>query len=159
VTGHPLDWLALVPAKARQLMLWNPGPIKSELTGQRGDNPRTGWYKRHLSGAEATLINGSLHYLWLFKLWYYSYWVLGGVALIVAARKRLPGAGLAALLVGFWIAFHSILVIGEPRYMLSVTPLVAPALAWFLVAAPQTVSVLASRIIRTDLPNSPRPSR
>ena len=157
VTGHPLQWLALIPTKAKHLMLWNPGPIKSDLTAQRGDNPRTGWYVRHISGAESTLVNGSMHHLWLYKLWYYSYWLLGGIALLVAVRKRLPGAALAALLVGFWIAFHSLLVIGEPRYMLSVTPLVAPALAWLLVAVPQQVSVLASHGARPGRPGSLRP--
>jgi len=153
VTGHPLEWLALVPAKAEHLMLWNPGSITSDLSEQRGNNQLTGWHLRHISGAEATLINGSMHHLWLFKLWFYSYWLLGGIALLVALRKRLPGAGLAALLVGFWIAFHSLLVIGEPRYMLSVTPLVAPALAWLLVAAPQQIGVLTSRMTQADLPH------
>ncbi len=45
-----------------------------------------------------------------------------------APRPRSP-----LLLVAFWIVFHITLVHGEPRYMLSVTPLVAPALAWLLV--------------------------
>ena len=157
VTDHPLDWLELIPAKATALMSWNADPIKSELTAQSGSNPRTGWHPRHVTGAEATLINGSLHHLWLFKLWYYSYWALGAVALALALTKRLPGAGLAALLVGFWIVFHSIFVIGEPRYMLSVTPLVAPALAWLLLAIPHQVNMLASRGARSDRPGSLRP--
>jgi hypothetical protein len=41
--------------------------------------------------------------------------------------------------------------------MLSVTPLVAPALAWFLLTAPQQISVLASRGARSDRPASLRP--
>lgn len=156
VTDHPLAWLELIPAKAGDLMSWNPGPIKSELIAQTGSDPRTGWHTRHVSGAEATLIDGSLDRKWLFRLWHYSYWLLGGAALALAARRRLPGAGLAALLVGYWIVFHVIFVIGEPRYMLSVTPLVAPALAWFLLTAPQQVSALASRGARSDRPGSLR---
>ncbi|MGA9762725.1 MAG: glycosyltransferase family 39 protein [Gaiellaceae bacterium] len=156
VTGHPFDWLELIPAKATELMRWNPGPIKSDLTAQSGSNPRTGWQPRHLSGAEATLINGSMHHLWLFRLWYYSYWILGAVALALALTKRLPGAGLAALLVGFWIVFHSVFVIGEPRYMLSVTPLVAPALAWFLLAIPYEIGALSGRLARPGQPGSLR---
>ena len=73
-------------------------------------------------------------------------WILGGLALVLSTRKRLPGASLAALLVGFWIAFHVTLIHGEPRYMLSVTPLVAPALAWLLVAATRQVMAIAGRV-------------
>jgi 4-amino-4-deoxy-L-arabinose transferase-like glycosyltransferase len=155
VTHHPLQWLELIPAKAKQLMLWNPSPLKSDLIVQSGSDPRTGWQTRHVTGAEATLIKGSLHHRWLFKIWYYPYWFLGGIALIVAARKRLPGAGLAALLVGVWIVFHAVFVIGEPRYMLSVTPLVAPALAWFLVAAAERIAALAPSWARPGWPASP----
>ena len=133
VTGHPFDYLGLIPAKFSNLMAWGPGPTASVRIGQRGPDPQRGRYERHLSGTEALLVNGSQHHLWLFKLWHYSYWILGGIALVLAARRRLPGAGLAALLVTFWILFHVLLIHGEARYMLSVTPLVAPALAWLLV--------------------------
>ncbi|HEY4977461.1 MAG TPA: glycosyltransferase family 39 protein [Gaiellaceae bacterium] len=133
VVHHPLDWLGLIPAKFEHLMTWGPGPLQVA-------------HPRHLHGDAATLINGSLHHLWLFKLWYYSYWILGGLALVLSTRKRLPGASLAALLVGFWIAFHVTLIHGEPRYMLSVTPLVAPALAWLLVAATRQVMAIAGRV-------------
>ena len=133
VSGHPLDWLELIPAKFTHLMVWRPRPIQNDFIYQTGNDPRVGWHVHRLSGAEATLINGSLHHLWLFDLWHYSYWALGGIALVLAARKRLEGAGLAALIVAFWIVFHVTIVHGEPRYMLSVAPLVAPALAWLLV--------------------------
>jgi 4-amino-4-deoxy-L-arabinose transferase-like glycosyltransferase len=146
VGDHPLDWLGLMPEKFQQLMTWNAGPIQDALAEQSGNNPRGGWHAHHVTGAEGTLIKGSLHHLWLYEIWHYSYWILGGLGLLLAARRRLPGAGLAALLVGFWIAFHVILVHGEPRYMLSVTPLVAPALAWLLVGAPQRIWVGVSRL-------------
>ena len=158
VREHPLDWLRLMPEKAKQLMIWNPGPLYNALAEQSGSNPRSGWHAHHVTGVEGTLIKGSLHHLWLYEIWHYSYWILGGIALLLATRKRLPGAGLAALLVGFWIAFHVILVHGEPRYMLSVTPLVAPALAWLLLAAPQQLRVGASRLARAGFPHLPRSS-
>jgi 4-amino-4-deoxy-L-arabinose transferase-like glycosyltransferase len=134
VREHPVDWLELMPAKFSKLMAWGPGPFRNVLIAQRGLDPQRGRYERQLSGTESTLINGSLRHLWLYKLWHYSYWILGGIALLLATRKRLPGAGLAALLVSFWIVFHVVFVHGEARYMLSVEPLVAPALAWLLVA-------------------------
>jgi hypothetical protein len=148
VVHHPLDWLGLVPAKFHYLMIWKPGPLQNVLVGQRGNDPRYGGYERHLSGAEATLVKGSLNHLWLYKVWHYSYWVFGGIALVLATRKRLPGAGLALLLVGFWIVFHVTLVHGESRYMLSVTPLVAPALGWLLVRTARQLPALK------DLPRS-----
>ncbi|MGC9974439.1 MAG: glycosyltransferase family 39 protein [Gaiellaceae bacterium] len=146
VVHHPLDWLGLIPAKFEHLMIWQPGPLQDALKGQRGIDPRYGGYQRQIHGAEATLLNGSLHHLWLFKLWHYPYWVFGGLALVLATRRRLPGASLAALLVGFWIVFHVTLVHGEPRYMLSVTPLVAPALAWLLVAAARRIKTFAKQV-------------
>lgn len=144
-SDHPLDWLGLIPSKFSNLMAWGPGPPANAHVAQRGPDPQRGRYNRHLSGAEATLVNGSLRHLWLFKLWHYSYWILGGIALVLATRKRLPGAGLAALLVGFWIVFHVLLIHGEPRYMLSVTPLVAPALAWLLVESARRAASVARR--------------
>jgi 4-amino-4-deoxy-L-arabinose transferase-like glycosyltransferase len=146
VVNHPLDWLGLIPAKFEHLMNWDSGPFQDAPNVQRGIDPRVGIYQRQLHGAEATLINGSDHRRWLFQLWHYLYWVLGGLALVLATRRHLPGAGLAALLVGFWIVFHVTLVHGEPRYMLGVTPLVAPALAWLLVAGARRVMALAERI-------------
>ena len=147
VVHHPFDWLGLIPAKFEHLMIWEPGPLENVLEGQRGIDPRygEGEYPRQLDGAEATLINGSLHRLWLFKLWYYSYWILGGLALALAARRRLPGASLAALLVAFWIVFHVTLIHGESRYVLSVEPLLAPALAWLLVAAARQAKAFAGK--------------
>ena len=142
VGDHPLDWAELMPAKFGKLMAWGPGPFSNLLVAQRGPDPQRGHYDRNLSGVETTLINGSLHHLWMYKLWHYSYWILGGIALLLATRRRLPGAGLAALLVGYWIVFHVVLVHGEARYMLSVEPLVAPALAWLLVVGVRRASTL-----------------
>ena len=153
VVHHPLDWLGLIPAKFEHLMTWGPGPLQGAREGQRGIDPRIHIYQRQLHGAEATLVNGSLHHQWLFELWHYSYWILGGLALVLTARMRLPGAGLFALLVGFWIVFHVTLVHGEPRYMLSVAPLVAPALAWLLVAGARRVMALAERVAGSAQPN------
>lgn len=145
VVHRPLDWLSLIPAKFHYLMIWAPGPLLDARLGQSGNNPRGGGYHRQLSGAEATLVNGSLHHLWAYKIWHYSYWVFGGIALVLATRRRRPGADLALLLVGFWIIFHITLVHGESRYMLSVTPLVAPALAWLLVGGARRAPAFVRR--------------
>jgi hypothetical protein len=135
VVHHPGRWIELIPAKFGALMSWGPGPIRNALQGQTGPDPRVGFYDRSqsLDPAAKALIYGSLRARWAFALWHYLYWALGALALLLATWRRRPTASVALLLVVFWIVFHITLVHGEPRYMLSVTPLVAPALAWLLV--------------------------
>ena len=135
VVHHPLQWLGLVPAKFGYLMSWGPGPLRNALQGQSGPDPRIGFYYRPLGSTAKALIDGALNNRWAFSVWHYLYWGLGGIALILATWRRRPTAPIALLLVVFWIVFHITLVHGEPRYMLSVTPLVAPALAWLLVGS------------------------
>jgi hypothetical protein len=134
VVHHPAQWLGLVPSKFTHLMSWGPGPLKNALQGQTGPDPRIGFYDRPLDPGAKALIDGALNARWAFSLWHYLYWALGTLGLVLAAWRRRPTAGIALLLVAFWIVFHITLVHGEPRYMLSVTPLVAPALAWLLVS-------------------------
>jgi len=126
-----------MPTKFTRLMGWSTAPLTTVELEQKGPDPsvphpaRTS--TRKLGSAESTLLGGALARTWAFELWHYLYWGLGAIALLLAFWRRRPTAGLAVLLVGFWILFHVVLVHGEARYMLSVTPLVAPALAWLLV--------------------------
>lgn len=134
---HPGRWLGLMPTKFTRLMGWSTAPLTTVELEQKGPDPsvphpaRTS--TRKLGSAESTLLGGALARTWAFELWHYLYWGLGAIALLLAVWRRRPTAGLAVLLVGFWILFHVVFVHGEARYMLSVTPLVAPALAWLLV--------------------------
>jgi 4-amino-4-deoxy-L-arabinose transferase-like glycosyltransferase len=145
VVHHPVHWLSLMPAKFRYLMSWGPGPIKNALQGQSGPDPRAGFYNRHLDPTAKAFIDGALNSRWAFSLWHYLYWALGAVGLILAVWRRRPTAGIAVLLVAFWIVFHITLVHGEPRYMLSVTPLLAPALAWLLVGGARRLGAVRRR--------------
>ncbi|MHB8060551.1 MAG: ArnT family glycosyltransferase [Gaiellaceae bacterium] len=135
---NPRRYLGLMPDKFTRLMAWSTYPVLSAELEQKGPDPRVPHSARtstrKLTPAERKLLGGALNNTWAFELWHYLYWSLGAVALLLAAWRRRPGADLAVLLVAFWILFHVILVHGEPRYMLSVTPLVAPALAWLLVS-------------------------
>jgi hypothetical protein len=146
---NPDRWLDLMPPKFTRLMAWTTYPVLSAELNQTGPDPRTphpaSTSTRKLDSAERTLLGGALSRTWAFELWHYTYWVLGGVALLLASWRRRPTAGIAALLVAFWILFHVVLIHGEPRYMLSVTPLVAPALAWLLVEAARRSAALVPR--------------
>jgi 4-amino-4-deoxy-L-arabinose transferase-like glycosyltransferase len=130
-------WIDRVPGNFWALMGWNKTPITNALLLQQGQGPRAqDVIKRHpkdLQGAERTLIDGSLDNQWIFRVWHYTFWVLGGLALVLALWRRRPAAGLVMLLVAFWILFHSFLFFGDVRFMISVTPLVAAPLAWMLV--------------------------
>jgi hypothetical protein len=145
---HPGRWLDLMPDKFTRLMAWSTYPVLSAELEQKGPDPRTPHpartSTRKLDSAERTLLGGSLNNTWAFELWHYLYWGLGAVALLLAAWRRRPTADIAVLLIAFWILFHVILIHGEPRYMLSVTPLVAPALAWLLVEGARRTAALAS---------------
>lgn len=134
---HPGRYFELLPPKFTRLMGWSTAPLTIVQLEQSGPDPsvphpaRTS--TRKLDSAERTLLGGALARTWMFELWHYLFWVLGAVALALAVWRRRPTADIAALLIGFWILFHVVFIHGEPRYMLSVEPLVAPALAWLLV--------------------------
>src|SRR5664280_978675 len=144
---HPGRWLELIPPKFTRLMGWTTYPVLSAELVQTGPDPRVphpaSTSTRKLDSAERTLLGGALKRTWAFELWHYLYWVLGAVALLLATWRRRPTAEIAALLIAFWILFHVLLIHGEPRYMLSVTPLVAPALAWLLVEGARRTAALA----------------
>ncbi|MGA9762724.1 MAG: glycosyltransferase family 39 protein [Gaiellaceae bacterium] len=149
---HPGRYFSLLGPKFTRLMGWSTSPLTIVELEQPGPDPsvphpaRTS--TRKLDSAERTLLGGALNKTWAFELWHYSYWVLGAAALLLATWRRRPGASIAAILVGFWILFHVFLIHGEPRYMLSVTPLVAPALAWLLVEAARRAAA-AFKPVRT----------
>jgi len=134
---HPGRYLSVLPPKFTRLMGWSTSPLTIVELEQSGPDPsvphpaRTS--TRKLDSTERTLLGGALARTWAFELWHYVYWVLGGVALLLAVWRRRPTVDLAALLVVAWILFHVLFIHGEPRYMLSAEPLLAPALAWLLV--------------------------
>jgi 4-amino-4-deoxy-L-arabinose transferase-like glycosyltransferase len=139
-TGH---WLRHVPSKFMKLMGWDTAPIVDALFFQQGPHPLSG-FTRAVPGL---LIRGALDHTWIFRVWHYAFWALGGIAMVLALWRRKPAAGLILLIVAFWIVFHSVFFFGDVRFMISVTPLVAAPLAWMLVHAPLTF-----RRVKTGLP-------
>ncbi len=148
VVHNPERYFGLMDDKFTRLMGWSTAPLTIVELEQTGPDPsvphpaRT--HTRKLDRAEKKLLGGSLNNTWAFELWHYLYWGLGAVALLLAIRRRLPTVDLAVLLIAFWILFHVIFIHGEPRYMVSVTPLVAPALAWLLVSAWRRAATLVA---------------
>lgn len=130
-------WLGRVPGKFEALMGWDDSPILNALRFQHQPDPRGRLVYTppdRLHGTERTLIRGAVDNTWIFKVWHYAFWVLGGIAALLALWRRKAAAGLVVLLVGFWMAFHSLFFFGDRRFMISVAPLVAAPLAWMLVA-------------------------
>jgi hypothetical protein len=132
---HSGTWLGRVPGKFEALMGWIKTPILNAMREQKGRDPRGRWWYPKLSPAESALMHGALRNTWIFTWWHYTFWVLGGIALVLSLWFRRPTAGISVLLVAFWIVFHSVFFYGDVRFMISVTPLVAPALAWMIVRA------------------------
>lgn len=149
VIHNPDHYFGLMDDKFTRLMRWSTAPLTIVELEQTGPDPsvphpaRT--HTRKLDRAEKKLLGGSLNNTWAFELWHYLYWGLGALALLLAVRRRRPTADLAVLLIAFWILFHVIFIHGEPRYMISVTPLVAPALGWLLVSAWRRAAALFSQ--------------
>lgn len=138
---HTGTWLNRVPHKFEKLMSWNASPLDNALRFQYGPDPRGRLVYTPpptLGGAEGTLVRGALDNTWIFRVWHYAFWALGGLAMLLALWRRKPAAGLVLLLVGFWIVFHGLFFFGDVRFMISVTPLVAAPLAWLLVAGART---------------------
>ena len=128
-------WLEAVPGKFINLMSWAPAPILTALHFQHGPHPLLGATftpPASVPGPGGTLIRGGLDNTWIFRVWHYAFWTVGGVAMLLALWRRKQAAGLILLLVLFWIVFHSVFFFGDARFMISVTPLVAVPLAWML---------------------------
>jgi 4-amino-4-deoxy-L-arabinose transferase-like glycosyltransferase len=145
-------WLGRVPHNLRELLGWSKTPITNALLFQHGPVPRgnRNLTRRHLNqlhGAERTLMRGALDNQWIFQTWHYAFWVLGGLAVLLALRRRQPAAGLVILLVAFWILFHGLFFFGDARFMISVAPLMAVPLAWLLV---QTAACARKAIATVD---------
>lgn len=136
-------WLSRVPRKFMKLMGWNDSPLNNALRYQSGEHPQgpiTYAKPSTLTGAERTLVRGALRNKWIFWYWHYAFWILGGLAALLALWRRKPAAGLIVLLVTFWMAFHSIFFFGDVRFMISVTPLLAAPIAWLVVGAARTAT-------------------
>lgn len=135
---HTGTLLARVPHKFLTLMGWNTAPLKNALLFQHQPDPRGNYTYLHpaqLQGTEGTLVRAVLGNTWIFRAWHYTFWLLGGLAMLLALWRRRPAAGFVMLLVAFWIILHSVVFFGDVRFMVSVTPLVAAPLAWLLVQA------------------------
>ena len=136
---HPGDALALVPKKTRLLFRWAPGILVSSSAA----TPTDGSFGRTIPRTKKPLDRDLLLALrnndWIFRTLHAIYLTVGAAGLVFALFRRRPGADWVALTVVFWIVFHITLVHGQTRFLVSVTPLLAPFAAYLVVSAARVV--------------------
>jgi 4-amino-4-deoxy-L-arabinose transferase-like glycosyltransferase len=128
IVEHPGEWLALMPKKLANLFVPQPA-LKWNLLGVDRTR-RTG-----LSRFEAGLAHNEKRLSW-YNGWLQNlYWLLGVVGLLVAVVNRRSAALFLLVPVAYWIALSLTFGHGEPRYLMSVAPLLAPGVAYLCVLA------------------------
>jgi 4-amino-4-deoxy-L-arabinose transferase-like glycosyltransferase len=145
VVRHPGDAVTLVPKKTRMLFRWAGGILVSS----RAQTPADGSFKRTtprtVGPLERRALNATRDNDWVFRALHATYLSLGAVGLVWALWRRRPGSDIVALIIGFWIVFHVTLVHGQTRFLVSVSPLLAPFAAYLAVSLARAVRSGLSR--------------
>jgi 4-amino-4-deoxy-L-arabinose transferase-like glycosyltransferase len=152
IVDDPGRFVGLVPAKLAALLapdsaavaanLKRPvGPIKA-YAGARV-LPSYRW--RRPSGLEARLLGDLQRFHIALAALHYTYLALGAAGVALGLLRRRPAALWIAVLMGFWIVFNVTLIHGQPRFLLSVSPLLAPAIGLLATAAAAKLVMLGHR--------------
>ncbi len=117
------------------------GPIKAYA----GANvlPRYRW--RHPSGLEARLLDDLQRLHGALAALHYTFLALGAAGVALGLLRRRPAALWMAVMIGFWIVFNGTLIHGQPRFLMSVSPLLAPAIGLLATTAAAKLVVLERR--------------
>lgn len=131
---NPGDALALVPKKTRLLFRWAPGILvsSSAMTPPDGSFGRT--IPRTKKPLDRDLLLALRNNDWIFKTLHAIYLVTGTIGLVLALGRRRPAADWVTIIIVFWIVFHITLVHGQTRFLVSVTPLLAPFVGYLAVS-------------------------
>jgi 4-amino-4-deoxy-L-arabinose transferase-like glycosyltransferase len=142
IVHDPGRFVGLIPAKLVALLRWQPIAITANTWTTDGRIARYASGRvlpfhepRHLTSTESALFGFLRHLTGALAGLHYAFLALGVAGFAVGLRRRRPAAGWIAAVVVFWVVFHATLIHGQPRFLLSVTPLLAPAIALLLVAA------------------------
>jgi 4-amino-4-deoxy-L-arabinose transferase-like glycosyltransferase len=130
---HDFDrWMDLIPAKAHYLFAWSPGAFANAFILQPRADPLAMPASRPLDQTEQRIRTGVEQHYWLMRDYLQVFWIVSALALVLAVAYRRPGAGLVALIVLFWVAMHVTVIHGQPRYMVSVSPLLVAPIGWLI---------------------------
>ena len=131
VTGHPWQAIALIPEKAYYLFRWTDALVRSNMRGAQTplgpEKPRT------LSHIETGVLGRMLRNEWMLASFHYAWLVLGAAGLVLGVARRRPAADWLALVFVAWVVVHITLFHGQSRFLVSVSPLLAPAIGYLLV--------------------------
>jgi 4-amino-4-deoxy-L-arabinose transferase-like glycosyltransferase len=161
IVHDPGRFVGLVPAKLAALLepdsaavtanLRRPvGPIKAYHDGRVLPSYRL----RRPSGLEARLLDYLQRFHTALAALHYAYLALGAAGLALGLVRRRPAALWIAVVLGFWIVFNATLIHGQPRFMLSVSPLLAPAIGLLATGAAAKLVVVLKRRYRVA-PSAP----
>ena len=126
IVEHPGEWVALMPKKLSRL--FTPQPVLRWNLYRDDDTVRPG-----LSRFEAGLAHHRKRISRYTGRLQNLYWLLGVVGLVVAVARRRSAALYLLVPVAYWLVFSLTLGHGEPRYLMSVAPLLAPGVAYLVI--------------------------
>lgn len=159
IVHDPGRLVGLVPAKLAALFapdnaalaanrLRTVGPIRAYHAGRVLPVYRV----RHMSALEASVLNHLRRSHAVLAVIHYAYLVLGAAGLVLGLGLRRRVALWAAIVIGFWILFNGILIHGQPRFLLSVSPLLAPAIGLLAVSTIGQLGALRHKRHRLGTP-------
>ena len=135
VRHHPGQMLRLAWPKAQNLFRFSPDAFPNAFVYHPQSGPLARARPRALTPGEARILaTGQALYPLAGKI-HYVFWAVAAVALALALWRRPPGAGFVAVVFFFWLLLHVTVVHGQPRYVVSIQPLMAAPVGWLVAWA------------------------
>ncbi len=131
IVRNPIEWLSYGPRKFRHLFGRQPVIYKSFLRDTDGQ-PGGELVVRRLSAAESWIRSRSARIASDARQVQAVYWLLGSAGLLLAAARRRIAAMVLLIPVVYLLVFSVSLGHGEPRYLISVAPLLAAGVGYLV---------------------------
>ncbi len=129
---HPVAAARLVPEKLYYLFRWTDA-----LLGSSSENARTVFgpeKKRALAPREKSVLRFMTRHEWIWSTVHFSWLIVGAAALGLAVARRRPAADAILMTVAAWVVVNATLFHGQSRFLVSVSPLLAPCIGYLLVS-------------------------
>jgi 4-amino-4-deoxy-L-arabinose transferase-like glycosyltransferase len=129
---HPVAATRLVPLKFYYLFRWTNGLLNSSAENAR--SPLGPEKKRALAPTEHSVLRFMTHHLWVWMSAQYAWLIVGAAGLGLAVARRRPAADAILMTVAAWVIVNATLFHGQARFLVSVSPLLAPCIGYLLVS-------------------------